>query len=64
MKMRKSKIHYDRETRKNIEKNTKNDKLMMQLLKAPCGLTPTQKGPNGWEKHALDYYKQKSKGIS
>ena len=46
------------------DKNDKNDQLMRKLLKAPCGVQPVMKGDKGWEKHAVEYYKQKSKFAS
>ena len=37
---------------------------MRKLLRAPCGVQPVMKGDKGWEKHAVEYYKQKSKFAS
>jgi hypothetical protein len=34
---------------------------MKKLLNVDCGVKPIQKGPDGWENHAINYYYSKTR---
>lgn len=56
VKQMKTKVHYYKESNQISQTNSNNNKMMKKLLKAKCGVKPVMKGPEGWEKHATNYY--------